>query len=376
MIGFHPSSSPRIAIAGGGPAGAVVAKLLAYQGFRPVVFEMAAAPQEKVGECLPPESAPILDRLGLMPFLLAGPHLRAYGNRFCWGSERPLERDFLLSVYGTGWHVNRRHFEDLLAQQARESGAEWRYASCVTSVRPRRGGWVLTIEQGEKRYEDEADFLVDATGRRAHLARQLGAQHAYDDHLVALVACLEPADRGRMEDTFTLVETVPSGWWYSSLLPDGRLIVMYLTDHDLSEFRLARQPEEWWNMLEQTRCLWSTVRTYGYQPCSSVQILPANSARRTVIQGERWLAVGDAAAAYDPLSSHGITTALGTGWYAAHAINGLLDGQIEAGLAYLAVLEKAYRGYLEGLWECYLREQRWSWHPFWCRRHQLAHEEC
>ncbi len=365
-------STPRVAIAGGGPAGAIVAMTLARQGLRPVVFEAAPEPQAKVGECLPPASLPLLNRLGLTAHILEGPHLPSYGNRSCWGSDHPLERDFLFGIYGAGWHLNRRCFEEVLARVAMESGAEWHYASRITSVRWHNGHWECTVEKSGAKHDNGADFLVDATGRRASLARRLGAHRVSYDKLVGLASQLKPTNGSGMTDTFTLVEAVPSGWWYSALLSDGELVMAYLTDHDLPEFRLARQFEGWWEMLSQTRYSWSRVQEHGYQPYLPLRILPASSVRLTSIFGQRWLAVGDAAAAYDPLSSHGITTAMGCGFYAAQAITNLLDGQAEAHFAYLSLLEKTYAIYLEQQRECYASEQRWPWHPFWSRRHTKA----
>lgn len=370
MIPERKGSLPRIAIAGGGPAGAVIAITLARQGLHPVVFEMALGPQTKVGECLPPASAPLLDWLGLTPHLFEGPHLRSYGNRSCWGLERPFERDFFFSVYGAGWHLDRQHFEELLARMAIESGAIWHYASRIMAIRWRDQYWEITVEKSRKKYEYEADFLVDATGRRAYLARQLGARRVCDDRLVGIAAYLEPIGNRGMEDTFTLVEAVPSGWWYSALLANRHLAVVYMTDHDLPEFRAACQGEEWWKRLGQTHYLWSQIKEYGYRMCMPLRILPANSTRLTAVVGERWLAVGDAAASYDPLSSHGITTAMGTGFYAAQAIDSLFRGSTEAGFAYLDLLEKTYRVYLEEQHTCYASEQRWRGYPFWDRRLQ------
>jgi flavin-dependent dehydrogenase len=278
----------------------------------------------------------------------------------------------LFGIHGPGWHLDRRCFEDLLANTAIESGVDWNYASRITSFRWQNGHWELTVEQSGKKQDYEADFLVDATGRRASLARRLGAHRVHDDKLVGLASQLKPANGSGMMDTFTLVEAMPSGWWYSALLSNGQLMVVYLTDHDLPEFRLVRQFESWWEMLSQTRYTWSRVQEHGYQPYLPLRILPASSTRLTTIFGERWLAVGDAAAAYDPLSSHGITTAMGSGFYAALAIANLLDGRDEARFAYLSILEKTYAIYLEQQRDCYASEQRWSWHPFWRRRHTQA----
>jgi hypothetical protein len=49
---------------------------------------------------------------------------------------------------------------------------------------------------------------------------------------------------------------------------------------------------------------------------------PANSSWSGAVTGRRWVAVGDAALAHDPLSGLGVSHALASGWHAARAIIG------------------------------------------------------
>jgi flavin-dependent dehydrogenase len=65
-------SRPEIVIAGGGPAGATAAILLAAAGARVRVLDKAVFPREKLcGEFVSPEAIPILARTGLLPSLAA-----------------------------------------------------------------------------------------------------------------------------------------------------------------------------------------------------------------------------------------------------------------------------------------------------------------
>ena len=81
------------------------------------------------------------------------------------------------------------------------------------------------------------------------------------------------------------------------------------------------------------------------------------------------MALGDAAAAYDPLSSHGVASAMASGFYGGHAIADFLAGRAEAPVAYLDVMQRAYGSYLDLQREHYGRETRWPDAPFWSRRH-------
>ncbi|HVR97642.1 MAG TPA: tryptophan 7-halogenase [Thermoanaerobaculia bacterium] len=353
---------PEVVIAGGGPAGAVAALVLARRGVSVTVLESRIAPERKVGECLPPNLSPLLRHLGLEDLLLRDGHLRSLGNRFVWGSPQPGERPFLTGTQGDGWHVDRLVFESRLAERAREAGAEWRW-DCRFARCDRLGdGWSLELEDGETL---RAGFVADATGRTARLARRLGARRVRYDRLVGVTALL--GSRTPDADTYTLVEAVPDGWWYSALLADGRLAVAFMTDGDLLDPEL-REGDGWRRALGSTETTRARVEEHRYTLGEPPRVLPAETSRLDTISGDGWLALGDAAAAYDPLSSHGIGSAMGSGFYAGNAIADLLAGNPEAKLAYLEVMQRSYGACLDLQRHHYAQERRWLDTPFWSRR--------
>jgi len=87
--------------------------------------------------------------------------------------------------------------------------------------------------------------------------------------------------------------------------------------------------------------------------------------------GATWLAVGDAAFAYDPISSYGITSALEGGYYAGNAIADKFAGKAEALPAYDYLISSAFKIYNEMYLHQYRQEQRWPEEQFWKRRLNL-----
>jgi flavin-dependent dehydrogenase len=348
----------RVIVVGGGPAGAVAALVLARRGVPVTVLEACPGPALKVGETLPSNLAPLLRRLGLEGLLAdPGSHLRSQGNRSFWGSAMPVESPFLATPHGEGWHVDRRRFEAGLAQAAIAAGVDWRWG----------------VRVGQATVLDA--FVADATGRPARLARRFGARRLRYDRLVGISALLQsPAPA---QDTYTLVEAAPDGWWYSALLADGRLAVAFLGDGDLLDRPLlAGDPEAWWSRLRRTEATRERVEAHGYEG-RDLRVLPAETSRLDRIEGDGWLAVGDAAVAYDPLSSYGVASAMGSGFYAGHAIADLLAGQDReretARLAYLSVMQRACEACFAMQREVYGQERRWPDSPFWQRRQEAGY---
>lgn len=362
------STAQRVVIVGGGPAGAAVAITLAKRGLRPVVLETRPGPQLKVGECLPPSASPILERLGIRDRLGLDGHLPSYGNRSVWGSATPVERDFIFGTQGHGWQLDRLKFEAALAHEAHADGADWRYDSRLVNCSWRNGRWLLLVRTPSGEETLEADFVVDAGGRPAYLARQLGARQLRYDRLICAALLLKTQSGEGIKECFTLVEAVASGWWYSARLPDEKLMVIYATDSDLLDHG-ALKTDGWFALLEKTSHTRGRVNEGDYLPFNGPRILQANGARLETVAGERWLAVGDAATAYDPLSSYGISSALGAGFYAASAIIDFLAERGDALAAYRRIIDKAYEQYLLMCAEHYALERRWPDEPFWHRRH-------
>ncbi len=104
-------------------------------------------------------------------------------------------------------------------------------------------------------------------------------------------------------------------------------------------------------------------------PIDGVRVVTARSARLDRAAGRNWLAVGDAALAYDPLSGQGIVRALGSGEAGGRAIVDWYEGDHEAPGRYADAVAHEFKSYQTLCLSYYSSERRWSGSPFWERRH-------
>jgi flavin-dependent dehydrogenase len=112
------------------------------------------------------------------------------------------------------------------------------------------------------------------------------------------------------------------------------------------------------------------VAIHGKALAEPLRVAVARSEYLAPMSGDGWLAVGDATASYDPLSSHGIGSALAGGKHAATAAAAYLGGNRAALQGYGERLAAGYAVYVR-LWRAYYAEERrWPASPYWQRRRQ------
>ena len=346
-----------VVVAGGGPAGSATALDLSRRGLSVALIEQDSYKTRRVGETLPPMIRQQLAGLGIWErFLQSGP-LQSYGIRTAWETPTPRHQDFVQNPYGCGWHVDRARFDSMLAHAAAEAGTELflsaRVSSCSESA---DGRWLLEVTRNGAPLNLCGRMLVDATGRKATLASRLGGRADVADRLIGAVSFSDKSEIAQ----WTLVEAVENGWWYSAPLPGAGMVFAYMTDSDLW---MARK---WDELLPLAPLTFERAGRLQIPPPS--QILSAASVVRRPVTGVDWMAIGDAALAFDPLSGQGVFKSIETATRCCSAITKYFDGDCNALVEYETWVQESYQSYLSTRAQFYASVLRWPGSRFWKRR--------
>ena len=140
----------------------------------------------------------------------------------------------------------------------------------------------------------------------------------------------------------------------------------HMTDADIYAGARKQSANYWLRQLERTTH--TRARVESCVPAFDLRIIAANTSRLDRVANGNWLAIGDAAMAFDPLSGQGVSKALQSGLRAAGSIDQYLTGNTSALRDYAMAAEQDFDGYLLTRRIFYSREQRWPQSAFWQRR--------
>ncbi|KAF9002770.1 hypothetical protein BDQ17DRAFT_1542199 [Cyathus striatus] len=346
-----------VIVIGGGVSGcATVLSLLKYgKKLKCVLVDESDPSQFKIGESLPAEAGQILGQLHpklpeyLRDQVASGIHLQCTGNASAWASPEVEERHSILNPFGHGLHLNRAVFDKLIKDMI--IPCEDHPGSDVMTIQGKfikvekhpSGDWLVEVNVDSEIRILRATWLVDATGRKASIAMKArndaGAKSITSDQLLAFYTLFKGPEFLDSEegdnDNRTLIEATPDGWFYSSLVgrsPSTRIVVFHTTpSHAVA--KQARKRDDFMNLLGATaiqipRIIEEHDYTMlpGYPKCTAAG---SSHLDRVCNVDEHWVAVGDAAAAFDPLSSQGMITGLEMGLYLGAILGQHLQGEID-----------------------------------------------
>jgi 2-polyprenyl-6-methoxyphenol hydroxylase-like FAD-dependent oxidoreductase len=354
-------------VVGAGPAGTAAAVRLA--SWCDSVTLVEARPRDgqgRAGEHLPPAAVTAFARLGFGDLLGEGGHEPSPGVRSAWGGGGAVDKEYCMTLPASGLNLRRDRFDETLVRKAELAGVDVQFGTRVRHLRREREEYVATLGGRDGEQTLRADLVVDASGRRAAAARHLGATRRRCDQLVAIVGRIEEtmpdAETGRVH-----VESVQDGWWYGVRFTNGTLLASFMTDASSVPRHPGRAPGLWSEQLRASRLL-SPLAAMGHWS-GRVEVFDAAAQVLEHDAPPGFLAVGDAAAAYAPLSSWGITKGFSDGIAGADALALAHAGESRALAEHRKTQRRDFEMHRVRQSDFYRAETRWPASPFWRSRH-------
>ena len=323
-------------VVGGGPGGSSAATALARCGRRVLLLEREQFPRFHIGESQLPWTNEIFRELGVHDTIAAAGFVRKWGASFRT-IDGAVEQyaDFADAVETPTpqtIQVPRATFDELLLRHSEKSGVTVRERHRALDAAFDPTGVTLRFADPEGvEHAVRAGVVVDASGRTGFLAKKLG-RHTFDPVLrnIAVHAQYENIPRlpGRRAGDIRMFTRPDMGWLWLIPISETVMSVGAVIPQAVHRRESKATPEE-------------SLTHYVDRTPSAAQLLAA--ARRvsparfdadysylgTKVAGDRWVAVGDAAAFLDPIFSTGVLLAMQGGLDAAAAIDaGLREGDL------------------------------------------------
>jgi flavin-dependent dehydrogenase len=310
----------RVAILGGGPAGAFAGELLAKAGLSVTLFDEKLAWEKPCGGGLTYKA------YNQYPFLIDNDTPKRFVRETVMaasgGGEATLQLDQPLVIY------SRLDLNRMLLDRAGAAGVQIEKAR-VGEITRSGPGWRLRTSGGVA----EADFCIVATGARNPL-RDVGTQLMAGDAMPAL-GYYVPGDQDRID-----IQFLPRLEGYVWIFPRCGHLSVGICGKGEPASSLRKRLEQFMN---ERGLPWKGAAFYSHLLPS----LDSASWRNNRVAGDGWMAVGDAAGLVDPITGEGLYYAVRSADLAARALLAENGSAAEREVRYRQSLRQDFTGNLE-----------------------------
>jgi geranylgeranyl diphosphate/geranylgeranyl-bacteriochlorophyllide a reductase len=310
----------RVAILGGGPAGAFAAEQLASAGLQVQLFDEKLAWEKPCGGGLTYKA------YSQYPFLIDNATPKRFVTETILAAPRAgevsLKLDEPLLIY------SRLDLNRMLLDRAQRAGAQIEKAR-VNGLSRYGSSWQLRTNSGIA----DADFCIVATGARNPL-REVGTELRPEDAMSALGYYI-PGDQERID-----IQFLPRLEGYIWIFPRCGHLSVGICGKGEPASSLRKRLEQY---LNERGISWKGASFYSHLLPS----LDTGSWKRNRVAGEGWMAVGDAAGLVDPITGEGLYYAIRSADLAARALLAEVTGLADKVAQYRRYLRRDFTADLE-----------------------------
>jgi len=364
---MEPASAFDVAVIGGGPGGSSAATALARRGRSVLLLERDRFPRFHIGESQLPWINGVLESLGVRDAVAKAGFVEKWGASFWEIDGAPAAYvDFTAAVetpIPQTYQVPRAAFDEVLLRHAERSGVIVREEHRALDAAFDPDGVTLRFAGPDGERSTRVQAVVDASGRAGLLARRIGGYEtdAMLQH-VAVHAQYQgvPRPEGRPAGDIRVLTRPDVGWLWLIPISERVTSVGVVVPRALHRREgRATAEESLEHYLGQTPAAPALLR--AARRVSPARFDADYSYLARVMAGDRWVAVGDAAAFLDPIFSTGVLLAMQGGLEAAEAIDaGLRAGDLSARRfeGYERLVRRRYhyfRRFVVGFYDPYFR---------------------
>lgn len=283
----------RVAILGGGPAGAIAARELASSGMKTILLDEKLAWEKPCGGGLTYKAYsqyPFLIDNDTPKRVVSKAYLSAPG-----AGAAPLTLSRPLLIY------SRRDLNRMLLERAEKAGAQIEKERVLEMSRA-SAGWRIRTRHGAI----EADYCIVATGARNTL-RNAGTEWSASDTMYAL-GYYVPARQEHID-----IQFLPHLEGYIWVFPRSGHLSVGICGKGEAAPALRRRLETY---MDEKGIPHKDAQFYAHM----LPALEPASWRKNRMSGEGWLAVGDCAGLVDPVTGEGLYYAIRSGDLAARIV--------------------------------------------------------
>ncbi len=326
-----------VIVIGGGPAGATVGAYLGRAGYRAIILDRDVHPREHVGESFVPATNIVTHDLGFWEKLESSQFVKKPGATWT-GVTGKVGSEFVVTFAECPqnipnpeytYHVDRAAFDAMYLRHASELGAEVVEGASVLRVLFEGDRAVgVRVKVLGKEFDLRSKFVIDASGRRCLLGKQLGIWEKDKQFnqfaIYSWFRDVQPPSPETAEYIHVHFLPVERGWVWHIPIYEGITSVGVVVEK--AQFvKSGKDHEEFFNELTQ---MTANVRHIldGATRVKPFYIEADYSYKMDRAAGPGWMLVGDAARFVDPIFSSGVSVAMRSGQFAWQALEQALAG--------------------------------------------------